>query len=294
METIKKKEIRSWWRDHPQTYDQNGTFKRQNIYTELPDDDLNIKLKNNDIHMIENAYYAHNRKDENFIPFEKFLPRNSNVLEIGCGLGGHSESICKLNNKLTAIDLNPTSVHVTSRRLKNNGYDASVLEMDAENLEFEDETFDFIFSWGALHHTPDTQKTMDELYRVLKPGGRVCIMLYNKNSLYNLLEVFFKIGILQGQIFKGMKHLRNIGTDGREFGGCPLAKYYSRSEIVDRFITNEKYEDINQKCFGQKQSITGYFPKFLERYFINTFSDKFFEKILSRIGLLLVTIATKK
>ena len=55
--------------------------------------------------------------------------------------------------------------------------------MDAENLDFENNTFDYIFSWGAIHHSADPEKIIKEIYRVLKNGGKGMIMVYNKNSL---------------------------------------------------------------------------------------------------------------
>jgi SAM-dependent methyltransferase len=55
--------------------------------------------------------------------------------------------------------------------------------MDAENLSFPDNTFDVVYSWGVLHHSPDTERAVSEVYRVLKPGGEAKIMIYHKYSM---------------------------------------------------------------------------------------------------------------
>ena len=52
----------------------------------------------------------------------------------------------------------------------------------AENLEFENDTFDLVYSWGVLHHTPDTAKAFSECFRVLKPGGKLKVMIYHVPS----------------------------------------------------------------------------------------------------------------
>ena len=58
---------------------------------------------------------------------------------------------------------------------------------NAEILSFEDESFDFVYSWGVLHHSPNTRKCFDEIYRVLRPGGKAKIMIYHKYSCVGLM-----------------------------------------------------------------------------------------------------------
>ena len=58
------------------------------------------------------------------------------------------------------------------------GLEATILRMDAEYMKFGDSTFDFIWSWGVIHHSSNTRKILEEMHRVLKPGGRAVIMVY--------------------------------------------------------------------------------------------------------------------
>ena len=55
--------------------------------------------------------------------------------------------------------------------------------MDAEHLEFPDETFDFVWSWGVIHHSANTEAIIREIHRVLKPGGEARVMVYHRNSI---------------------------------------------------------------------------------------------------------------
>src|SRR5262249_33669783 len=60
---------------------------------------------------------------------------------------------------------------------------------NAEALSFPDESFDWVYSHGVLHHTPNPQKAINEVWRVLKPNGRVIIMLYHKNSFNYFVRI---------------------------------------------------------------------------------------------------------
>jgi ubiquinone/menaquinone biosynthesis C-methylase UbiE len=52
--------------------------------------------------------------------------------------------------------------------------------MDAEHLAFPDASFDFVWSWGVIHHSSNTWQIVGEIQRVLKPGGTAVIMVYHR------------------------------------------------------------------------------------------------------------------
>lgn len=108
---------------------------------------------------------------------------NIQFLEIGCGMGTDALQIAKKGIEVTAIDLTDEGIRLAKDRFSLNNYSADLRIADAENLPFEDTYFDIVYSFGVLHHIPDTQKAINEIYRVLKPGGEAYIMLYNKISL---------------------------------------------------------------------------------------------------------------
>jgi ubiquinone/menaquinone biosynthesis C-methylase UbiE len=85
--------------------------------------------------------------------------------------------------RVTGIDLTEEGINLARKRFELYQIPAELKIDDAENLSFPDNTFDVVYSFGVLHHTPDTQKAIDEVRRVLVPGGLAVIMLYNRNSL---------------------------------------------------------------------------------------------------------------
>lgn len=106
------------------------------------------------------------------LPFADFgSTRGKKVLEIGVGLGADHQQFAEAGADLYGIDLTERAVEHTRRRLELFGLTSQLAMGDAENLDFPDETFDFVYSWGVLHHSPDTAKAIDEVYRVLKRGG---------------------------------------------------------------------------------------------------------------------------
>lgn len=117
--------------------------------------------------------------------FNYELCRSKKVLEVGCGMGSHAWRFARFAKEFYAIDLSPKSIELTKRRFRLHNLNADgIREGDAENLPFKANYFDFVYSNGVIHHTPNTQKAADEIYRVLKPGGKTVVMIYNKNSIF--------------------------------------------------------------------------------------------------------------
>jgi ubiquinone/menaquinone biosynthesis C-methylase UbiE len=89
---------------------------------------------------------------------------------------------------------------------------------DAENLPFPSNTFDLGYSWGVLHHTPNTEKALAELVRVVRPGGEIKIMLYNRRGMY-AWKMWIKHTLLKGRPWKSLRwvlwnRVESIGTKG--------------------------------------------------------------------------------
>ncbi len=93
------------------------------------------------------------------------------VLEVGVGLGADHQQFAEAGADLWGIDLTERAVEHTLQRLAAFGLTSHLTVGDAESLDFPDESFDRLYSWGVLHHSPDTPKAIAEVWRVLKPGG---------------------------------------------------------------------------------------------------------------------------
>lgn len=126
---------------------------------------------------------------EPFIPrFARFADsKGKRVLEIGVGPGNDFIHWLRNGADASGVDLTTHGVELTKERARLEGFDADVRQADAEKLPFDDATFDIVYSYGVLHHTPDTPKAIAEVHRVLKPGGTARLMLYHYPSMTALL-----------------------------------------------------------------------------------------------------------
>ena len=127
----------------------------------------------------EHRYKVHPHL-QSAVGFER--TRALRVLEIGCGCGSEAERFARAGADYTAIDLTNAAVSITRRRFQLASLEGQFVQGDAENLPFADSSFDFVYSHGVLHHSPDTPRTIREVHRVLSPGGRAVIMLYYRDS----------------------------------------------------------------------------------------------------------------
>lgn len=115
---------------------------------------------------------------EPYIPEFADFPsaRGLDVLEIGIGGGADFSNWCSHARHATGVDLTQSAIDLSTERLRlqNVPDDRYTLrKADAEALPFDDSSFDLVYSWGVLHHTPDTRAAFAETFRVLRPGGRL-------------------------------------------------------------------------------------------------------------------------
>ena len=124
------------------------------------------------------------------------------VLEIGCGAGSVAEALARCGADLTAIDLTQRAVDLTRKRLDLAGLPANVLKMDAEEMNFPDASFDYIWSWGVIHHARKPERIVREMYRILRPGGCFAVMLYHRRSTRFWISGVLRRGVLGLQLLK--------------------------------------------------------------------------------------------
>jgi len=122
----------------------------------------------------------------------KFDWRGKRVLEIGSGVGTDARIIIeKGGGDYTGINIDRASTEATARALQVFSLPGVALQGDATALDFPDATFDVVYSFGVLHHIPEAEKAVAEIHRVLRPGGRVLAMLYNRSSINYVVEILF-------------------------------------------------------------------------------------------------------
>jgi ubiquinone/menaquinone biosynthesis C-methylase UbiE len=131
--------------------------------------------------------------ERNFAPLTMLLRERSGwepgaaMLDIGCGSGYPAlaaAAAVRPSGTVTAIDVSPKMLAVTAARAAADGLDnVNVLEMDAENLRFADETFDAVTCVCALMFSPEPERAVHEIHRVLKSHGRVGIVVWDGPAL---------------------------------------------------------------------------------------------------------------
>jgi ubiquinone/menaquinone biosynthesis C-methylase UbiE len=126
--------------------------------------------------------YAHSDALLNFRAY-----KDKSVLEIGCGIGIDALEFARNGARVTAIDLSPKNIELTKKYFAYNAVDATIEVGNAEQLRFPDNTFDLVIAIGVLYYTPNTQKAVDEIFRVLKSDGKIICMFFNLYSWYVLL-----------------------------------------------------------------------------------------------------------
>ena len=127
--------------------------------------------------------------------------KGKKVLEIGTGNGADGVMFALNGAIYTGVDLTEAALEASRKHFELLGLSGVFQKENAEHLSFPDESFDIVYSHGVLHHTPHPRAAIDEVYRVLKPGGRATVMLYHKHSFnyharimtYMRLRVLLKI-----------------------------------------------------------------------------------------------------
>jgi len=154
--------------------------------------------------------------------------RGLNILEIGCGIGTAAVNFIRNGAKYTGIELSDESLKLTNERLKVYNLPGKLHNINAEDdISFLGlETFDLIYSFGVIHHSPNPEKIVKNVYKLLKPNGIFKLMLYAENSWKKIL------------IDKGQEQYEAQN-------GCPLAYTYTNEQVYN-LLKDFKDVDINQ------------------------------------------------
>jgi SAM-dependent methyltransferase len=167
---------------------------------------------------------------EPYIPaFARFAESTGKrVLEIGVGLGADHQQFAAAGAELHGIDLTERAVEHTRRRLAAFDLTSDIRLGDAENIEHPSGAFDLVYSWGVIHHSPNTRQAVAEIYRVLKPGGRARVMIYHKWSLVGLM-LWTRYALLR------LRPWRSLSSIYATYLESPGTKAYSVGEARELF-----------------------------------------------------------
>ncbi len=258
-----KSEVKRFWNENPlYSFELNSlrSLPTKEIYEKID----TIKLA--DVERFSNHLWEFDRH------------RNERVLDIGCGPGYLVRSYARGGARIIGVDLSKQSVRVTHHSLKLYGLKGAVVVGDAENLPFKSNSFDFISSSGVLHHTPDTNKAITELGKVLKNGKTAVISLYYKNFLLKKKVFPLMIAIMKflrvippGR--KSMTHQSSPDEFIRTYDGDlnPVGKGYTKMEglkMLSNFqILSHEIHFFPKRFIPFGHLIPTFFHKLLDAYF---------------------------
>ncbi|OGY90836.1 MAG: hypothetical protein A3H70_03845 [Candidatus Komeilibacteria bacterium RIFCSPLOWO2_02_FULL_48_11] len=222
------KKVTNWWNDNPFTY---NPLEQKEI---KPDAAF---FREVDRKFIKWTPWGQrdSRPLSAVIDYESLVGQR--VLDIAIGTGWSTEQFARVGADVSAIDITPKAVELAKTRFTIFGLPATDIRVaDAQVLPWPDNTFDYVLAWGCLMHMPNTEQAISEIYRVLKPGGRMAGMMYNKHSLHWWWYIWLSKGILRGRLLRMTKQqLANRYTDGVYQGGNQLTKFYSSRQIRRMF-----------------------------------------------------------
>lgn len=264
-----------WWTDQTMSYDWKSKIGAERFSAGWFDESDHRFI-------FGSRLFAHDERPfGRIIPFEAI--RGRRVLEIGCGMGLHSEHLVRAGAELTTIDISPTSVEATTRRMQLKGLTADVRQMDAQTLEFPDGTFDFVWSWGVIHHSAMTGRIVREIHRVLKPGGETRVMVYNIDGMSAYVTMFrrYMLGFWRG---KSLDECLWRDSDGF------TARYYSKDQLQDLF--NIFFGKVGVESFGQDADAVP-LPRYLRPVVLRLIGIETAKRIGNKRGSFLFVKATK-
>jgi ubiquinone/menaquinone biosynthesis C-methylase UbiE len=238
---------RAWWESHPMRYDFSAEIQTEEFSAEF-------------YREIDERFYSDTREFMPWknLPFDALLDFTSlqgkDVLEIGVGNGSHAQLISPRAGSYTGIDLTDYAVESTTKRLLQlditvGKRSAKVIRMDAESMHFPDRSFDLVWSWGVIHHSANTKKILEEIHRVLRPGGVAITMVYHRSfwSYYIFAGLFG--GLAYGTLLKtfSFHQARQKMIDGA------IARYYSIDEWLA--LTTDLFNAEEIRIYGSKAEL---------------------------------------
>lgn len=183
------------------------------------------------------------------------------VLDLGCGPGFWTVELlqrCQVE-AMTSADLTQQAVDITRKRLALFHLRADVRIENAEALTFSDNSFDHVNCQGVIHHTPNTEACVSEIFRVLRPGGTASISVYYRNILLRNWRQLSLVGEglartgarLAGRGRESIYRERDAKELVRLYDGAenPIGKAYDRREFVSLIAPHFEIEEIYYHFF---------------------------------------------
>jgi ubiquinone/menaquinone biosynthesis C-methylase UbiE len=150
------------------------------------------------------------------------------LLEIGVGAGSDHLQFARAGALCHGVDLTEAAVETTRRHLALHGLSSALQRTDAEHLPFPAQNFEVVYSWGVIHHSERPEAIVEEIHRVLQPGGTFVGMMYARHSLVTY-KLWVRRALLAGKPARSLRdvlwhHMESVGT-----------KAYTKAELREMF-----------------------------------------------------------
>jgi ubiquinone/menaquinone biosynthesis C-methylase UbiE len=158
--------------------------------------------------------------------------RGKKLLEVGVGQGTDLVQFAKAGADVSGVDITPKHLGLAARNFEVRGLNVYLERAAAAALPFDSNRFDVVYSFGVLHCTDNTVRSISECHRVLKPGGELILAMYYKYSFFHFYTLVVN-GVFRGKLrrlgYRGLMSMVEFGADGVDT--IPLVKTYSKSQL---------------------------------------------------------------
>jgi len=201
----------------------------------------------------DRAYFA-------FYPYllgylDRFQLAGRRVLEVGLGYGSLGQEIVRRGALYYGLDIAAGPVQMMQHRLAMLGLvgEERILQGSAAAMPFKNASFDWVYTIGTLHHTGALAESIEEVRRVLVPGGSAVVMLYHEDSARQLLKVRLPAAVARfrgrsGPTPQGVARMYDANSSG---AAAPHTEFVSRRAVRSLFsqyaevrIETRNFDDI--------------------------------------------------
>jgi 2-polyprenyl-3-methyl-5-hydroxy-6-metoxy-1,4-benzoquinol methylase len=243
--------IKEYWRDKrvPQQF-----YSKRKPFTLAWYNDLSFKRYN--------VYYEYLRRLAEFTEHS-----GEKILEIGCGVGTDLVEYAKHGAIVSGVDLGDDQIAYTRRNLELRGLRYETLQTaNAEELPFADGSFDFVYCFGVIHHSPHPYRIFQEIHRVLAEDGKAIVMVYARGWKHYIKRCFIA-GILRGRLFVNGFNWQRVYAEASEvYGNSPKTDVYTKRDVLrlTRDFPNVEVRKVRMgEFFDYAPYGTVQFPRFI-------------------------------
>lgn len=176
------------------------------------------------------------------------------VLDAGCGPGVHSIRVAKAGHPVVGIDISSGMLEQARLRAEAAGVADRIVfhQKDLTALDLPEASYPYVFSWGVIIHIPGIEKALDELARVVAPGGKLALYLTNKHAIDQSIERFARFALRKP--LEGLEHLPMGDGVWYEMSGDRLWVWKLDAAAVARYLANKGFT-LRRRRIGELSEI---------------------------------------